>query len=157
MPDQRADPLRARIALLPSHKGFKDALLQVGRYTDPGILDPDVQVIGRRLHAEARRRVRGEIERHLVRRARRDAADGAGPAQLDRPVMVAAHHALERCVAAAQLVRGRALVVNSVDDEAAAFWRRRGFLPSKDDPMVLFRSIADIAASLLEAARRRQG
>jgi GNAT superfamily N-acetyltransferase len=57
-------------------------------------------------------------------------------------------HALERCVAAAQLVGGRALVVNSVDDEAAAFWRRRGFLPSKDDPMVLFRSIADIAASL---------
>lgn len=63
-------------------------------------------------------------------------------------------HALERCVAAAQLVGGRALVVNAVDDEAAAFWRRRGFLPSKDDPMVHFRSIADIAASLLEVARR---
>lgn len=63
-------------------------------------------------------------------------------------------HALERCVAAAHLVGGRALVVNAVDDEAAALWRRRGFQPSKDDPMVLFRSIADIAASLLEAARR---
>src|SRR5436190_191761 len=64
-------------------------------------------------------------------------------------------HALERCVAAAHLVGGRALVVNAVDDEAAAFWRRRGFQPSKDDPMVLFRSIADIAASLLKAAGRR--
>jgi GNAT superfamily N-acetyltransferase len=57
-------------------------------------------------------------------------------------------HALQRCVAAASLVGGRALMVNAIDDEAAAFWRRRGFLPSKDDPHRLFRSIADIAASL---------
>lgn len=57
-------------------------------------------------------------------------------------------HALQRCIAAASLIGGRALVVNAVDDEAAAFWARRGFLPSKDDPLVLFRSIADIAASL---------
>jgi hypothetical protein len=39
-------------------------------------------------------------------------------------------------------------MVNAVDAEAAAFWPRRGFNPSKDDPLVLFRSIADIAASL---------
>ena len=57
-------------------------------------------------------------------------------------------HALERCVEAAVLIGGRALVVNAVDDEAAGFWARRGFVPSKDDPMILFRSIADIAASL---------
>jgi len=56
-------------------------------------------------------------------------------------------HALERCVAASKLVGGRALMVNAVDDEAAAFWRRRGFLPSRDEPLILFRSIADIAAS----------
>jgi len=56
-------------------------------------------------------------------------------------------HALERCVAAARLIGGRALVVNAVDPEAADFWRRRGFLSSKDDPLVLFRSMADIAAS----------
>ena len=62
-------------------------------------------------------------------------------------------HALERCVPAAALVGGRALLVNAVDAEAAAFWRRRGFIPSKDDPLVLFRSIADIAASLAEARR----
>jgi len=36
-------------------------------------------------------------------------------------------------------------------DQAAAFWRRRGFFPSKDDPLVLFRSIPDIAASLAAA------
>ncbi len=57
-------------------------------------------------------------------------------------------HALQRCVAAASLVGGRALIVNAVDVEAAKFWTRRGFTASKDDPLILFRSIADIAASL---------
>lgn len=57
-------------------------------------------------------------------------------------------HALERCVTASGLIGGRALVVNAVDDGAATFWRRWGFLPSKDDPLTLFRSISDIAASL---------
>jgi len=60
-------------------------------------------------------------------------------------------HALQRCVTAARLIGGRALVVNAVDPEAAEFWRRRGFIPSKDDPLVLFRSMADIAASLKKA------
>jgi GNAT superfamily N-acetyltransferase len=58
-------------------------------------------------------------------------------------------HALERCEAAAALIGGRALMVNAVDAEAAEFWRRRDFLPSKDDPLVLFRPIAAIAASFV--------
>lgn len=62
-------------------------------------------------------------------------------------------HALQRCVMAARLVGGRALVVNAVDADAAAFWRRRGFLPSKDDPFVSFRSMADVAASVEIAAK----
>ncbi|MGY3033535.1 GNAT superfamily N-acetyltransferase [Bradyrhizobium sp. USDA 4354] len=37
-------------------------------------------------------------------------------------------HALQRCVTAAGLIGGRALVVNAIDAEAAAFWKRRGFL-----------------------------
>lgn len=57
-------------------------------------------------------------------------------------------HALERCVQAAQLIGGRALMVNAVDEDAARFWQRRGFISSRDDPLVLFRSIADIALSL---------
>lgn len=61
-------------------------------------------------------------------------------------------HALQRCVEGATLIGGRALIVNAVDQEAAEFWRRRGFLPSKDDPMVLARSILDIAASLEASA-----
>jgi GNAT superfamily N-acetyltransferase len=57
-------------------------------------------------------------------------------------------HALQRCVAAARLVGGRALMVNAIDAEAAAFWLRRGFLASRDEPLVLFQSIENIAASL---------
>lgn len=60
-------------------------------------------------------------------------------------------HALHRSVLGAQLIGGRAVVVKALDDEAGAFWVRRGFLASKDDPLVLFRSIPDIAASLQAA------
>lgn len=60
-------------------------------------------------------------------------------------------HALQRSVAAAQLIGGRALVVHAVDEDAAAFWTRRGFIASRDDPLVLFRSMADIAASVAAA------
>lgn len=61
-------------------------------------------------------------------------------------------HALQRSVAAARVVGGRALVVHAVDVAAAAFWLRRGFVPTRDDPHVLFRSMADIAASLAASA-----
>lgn len=63
-------------------------------------------------------------------------------------------HALQRCVEGAALIGGRALIVNAVDEEAAQFWMRRGFLPSRDDPMVLARSILDIAASLEASAAK---
>jgi len=59
-------------------------------------------------------------------------------------------HALQRCVLAARLIGGRALMVNAVDDEAARFWLRRGFIPAKDDPLILFRSIADIAVTVAD-------
>ena len=39
-------------------------------------------------------------------------------------------------------------MVNAIDAQAAEFWQRRGFLASRDDPLILFRSIAAIAASL---------
>jgi len=55
---------------------------------------------------------------------------------------------MTRCVAGAALIGGRAVMVTAVDADAASFSRRWGFLPSKDDPLVLFRSIAEIATSL---------
>jgi predicted N-acetyltransferase YhbS len=60
-------------------------------------------------------------------------------------------HALVRSVLGARLIGGRAVIVHALDAEAADFWRRRGFLPSKDDPLTLFRSIVDIVASLAAA------
>lgn len=60
-------------------------------------------------------------------------------------------HALSRCTAAAKLIGGRALMVRAIDDGAARFWHRRGFLSAKDDPFTLYRSIGDIAASLAQA------
>lgn len=63
-------------------------------------------------------------------------------------------HALQRSVAAARLVGGRALVVHAVNAAAAAFWLRRGFVPSRDDPHMLFRSMADIEASLTASGKR---
>jgi GNAT superfamily N-acetyltransferase len=60
-------------------------------------------------------------------------------------------HALQRCVQAASLIGGRALLVNAVDGEAAEFWKRRGFEVSRDEPLVLLRSISDIAASLRDS------
>ena len=62
-------------------------------------------------------------------------------------------HALARSVAGARLIGGRALIVHALEETAAAFWRRRGFLPSRHDPFSLFRSMPDIAASLEAAAR----
>jgi hypothetical protein len=46
------------------------------------------------------------------------------------------------------LIGGRTMMVNAFDAEAASFCRRGGFVESKYDPLTLFRSIADIAASL---------
>jgi predicted N-acetyltransferase YhbS len=60
-------------------------------------------------------------------------------------------HALERAVAGARLIGGRALIVNAVDASAADYWMKRGFQPTKDDGLVLFRSMGDVAASLAAA------
>lgn len=63
-------------------------------------------------------------------------------------------HALQRCIQGAALIGGRAFIVNALDDEAATFWLRRGLLSSSDDPIVLARSILDIAASLEASAAK---
>lgn len=52
--------------------------------------------------------------------------------------------AYARCLRAAELVGARALLTHALDAEAAAFWQRRGFKPSTDEPLTLFRSLADV-------------
>jgi GNAT superfamily N-acetyltransferase len=65
-------------------------------------------------------------------------------------------HALERSLAGARLIGGRALVVRAIDEDAAGFWQRRGFIPAKDDRFTLFRAMPDIAASLHAAGIARE-
>ena len=65
-------------------------------------------------------------------------------------------HALNRCLKAAELIGGRAVLVNAVDQDAADYWRGRGFVPSGDDAFILYRSLADIAASIEAGATQAQ-
>jgi predicted N-acetyltransferase YhbS len=60
-------------------------------------------------------------------------------------------HALIRCATASQLIGGRAVIARAIDEQAALFWSRRGFLPTKDDALLLFRSLPDISAALVAA------
>ncbi|HEV3321669.1 MAG TPA: GNAT family N-acetyltransferase [Solirubrobacteraceae bacterium] len=56
--------------------------------------------------------------------------------------------ALRRAVAASDAVAARLVVVDAIDDNAAAFYRRRGFTDIPENPRRLFRKIADIRRSL---------
>jgi GNAT superfamily N-acetyltransferase len=58
-------------------------------------------------------------------------------------------HALERSVQAAKLIGGRALLVHAIDDEAAAFWQSRGFIPKLSDPLMLFRGMSEVEATVI--------
>jgi len=49
---------------------------------------------------------------------------------------------------AAGLTGGHALIARAADGKAAMLRKRRGFTASRDDPSILFRSAADIVASL---------
>ncbi len=55
---------------------------------------------------------------------------------------------LRRAVAASDAVAARLVVVDAIDDNAAAFYRRRGFIDIPENPRRLFRKIADIRRSL---------
>jgi GNAT superfamily N-acetyltransferase len=56
--------------------------------------------------------------------------------------------ALRRCIAGADVVGGRAIIVRAIDAEAEAFWQSWGFIPARGNPSVLMRSIDDIRAWL---------
>jgi hypothetical protein len=56
---------------------------------------PEVQLEGRRLEDEARGRIVGEVESHLVGRAGRGRSDRPAEALHDGPVQVTRNHALD--------------------------------------------------------------
>lgn len=57
-------------------------------------------------------------------------------------------HAYLRCINAAQLIGGRALIVKAIDTSARDYWLLQQFVPTKDDPMTLYRPMSHIIASL---------
>ena len=56
--------------------------------------------------------------------------------------------AFRRCIAGAQIIGGRAIVVRAIDAEAELYWQSWGFVAARDNPSILMRSIADIGAAL---------
>ncbi|RWQ62562.1 GNAT family N-acetyltransferase, partial [Mesorhizobium sp.] len=58
--------------------------------------------------------------------------------------------ALHRCVAGADIVGGRAVVVRAIDAEAERYWQSWGFIPARDNPSVLMRSIQDVSLWLAD-------
>jgi GNAT superfamily N-acetyltransferase len=53
-------------------------------------------------------------------------------------------HALQRSVAAAKSIGGRAVIVRAIDKDSEDYWLSCGFIPSKDDPATLFRSMESV-------------
>jgi GNAT superfamily N-acetyltransferase len=62
--------------------------------------------------------------------------------------------ALRRAVAASDAAAARVVVVDAIDERAAGFYRRRGFIESPEDPLRLFRKISDIRRTIDSAANR---
>lgn len=59
--------------------------------------------------------------------------------------------ALRRCIAGADIVAGRAVIVRAIDAEAEIYWQSWGFIPARDNPSVLMRSMDDIRSWLAKA------
>lgn len=55
--------------------------------------------------------------------------------------------ALLSAVSGAELIGGRALLVDAISDQASAFYRRFGFVESPIHPLQLFKSLRDIEVS----------
>ena len=60
--------------------------------------------------------------------------------------------ALRRAVAAGEVVAGRLIVVDAVDDSAAAFYQRYGFIRTPENPLRFYRRMKDVRASLDSSA-----
>lgn len=56
--------------------------------------------------------------------------------------------ALQKAVAAGEVAAARLVVVDAIDDEAAKFYVRYGFIPAPGHPLRLYRRMKDIRASL---------
>lgn len=57
-------------------------------------------------------------------------------------------HALRRSVKAAELIGGRAILVTAIDEDAAAYWKSRGFHPTQEDALMFFMGMSEVDMTL---------
>ena len=62
--------------------------------------------------------------------------------------------ALRKAAGAGEAAAARLIVVDAVDEYAAAFYERHGFLRTSEHPLRLYRRMKDVRASLDSAAKR---
>ena len=60
--------------------------------------------------------------------------------------------ALRKAVAAGEVAAARLIVVDAVDDSAAAFYQRYGFIRTPENPLRFYRRMKDVRASLDSSA-----
>jgi ribosomal protein S18 acetylase RimI-like enzyme len=60
--------------------------------------------------------------------------------------------ALRKAVAAGEVAAARLIVVDAVDDRAAAFYQRYGFIRTPENPLRFYRRMKDVRASLDSSA-----
>jgi ribosomal protein S18 acetylase RimI-like enzyme len=60
--------------------------------------------------------------------------------------------ALRKAVAAGEVAAARLIVVDAVDEDAAAFYQRYGFVRTPENPLRLYRRMKDVRASLDSSA-----
>jgi len=64
--------------------------------------------------------------------------------------------ALRKAVAAGEAAAARLVVVDAIDEDAAHFYQRHGFVPAPEHPLRLYRRMGDVRASL-ESSRPSPG
>jgi ribosomal protein S18 acetylase RimI-like enzyme len=62
--------------------------------------------------------------------------------------------ALRKAVAAGEVAAARLIVVDAVDEDAAAFYRRYGFVQTPENPLRFYRHMKDVRASLDSSAEQ---
>jgi predicted N-acetyltransferase YhbS len=60
--------------------------------------------------------------------------------------------ALRKAIPAGEVAAARLIVVDAVDDDAAAFYQRYGFVPAPENPLRFYRRMKDVRASLDSSA-----
>jgi predicted N-acetyltransferase YhbS len=60
--------------------------------------------------------------------------------------------ALRKAAHAGEIAAARLVLVDAIDDSAAAFYRRHGFTPAPENPLRLYRRMKELRASVDQAA-----